>query len=147
MIKMKDGLASLTAALEHVGRAVRITRPGPAAARPPFTRCAGCGKAGRDDQKVPDPAQYTDKLGTSDGIVGNAAVVPARPAVDTDAPVDTFIHYGSGDPGAQAARISQEEVRRGGYAPDVKLIDAAPVRCSCGRWYHAIRCYSIHRHD
>lgn len=29
---------------------------------------------------------------------------------------------------------------------EVKLIDAAPVWCApCGRWFHAVKCYSLHR--
>ena len=149
MIKMREvgqfTVRNLTTWPGTAVRAVRaVVRPAPAIEPPPYTRCAGCGKAGRDDQQIPDPDQFKPVIDAD----GNPLppVAPARPAVDVDAPVEGFIHYGSGDPGAQAARISDDNARRGGYGPDIKLVDAAPVRCSCGRWYHAIKCYSLHRH-
>lgn len=90
-------------------------RPAPATAPPAYVKCAGCGRGGRPDQQVPDPAQFVNKLGSSTGIVGNAAVVPAK----------------TPDEGAA-----------------LRLTDAAPVWCApCGAWYHAIGCYSLHRHE
>lgn len=105
----RDILAGL---LERFTQVVRLVRPVGAPA-PAYVRCAGCRKGGRDDQGVPDPDQFMNKLGMSKDIVGNAATVPGQ----TD-------------------------------AAEVKLIDAAPVWCEdCRAWYHAIRCYSMHRHD
>jgi hypothetical protein len=100
VIKMKTGLAGI---LERAGQVTRLVRPAPAAAPPPYVKCAGCGKGGRGDQQVPDPDQFVKVKGET--------------------------------PGTEKAE------------GDIKLIDAAPVRCSCGRWYHAIRCYSLHHHD
>lgn len=86
----------------------RLARPA-VAMPPPFESCAGCRKAGRDDQQVPEPSQFTK-------IIGKAKVA------DLDA----------------APEPVKEEA--------IKLIDAAPVRCTtCGAWYHAVGCYSLHR--
>lgn len=42
------------------GRLGRLARRRTVVAPPtPYTRCAGCGKGGRDDQQVPDPDQFT----------------------------------------------------------------------------------------
>jgi len=27
----------------------------------------------------------------------------------------------------------------------IRLVDALMVRCSCGNWFHALQCYSLHR--
>jgi hypothetical protein len=146
MIKMKTGLAG---ALQRAGQVARLVRPAPAVPPPPYVKCAGCGKGGRGDQQVPDPDQFTTKKGITPAgdVVGNAAAVPGKPAVDVDAVSPVNWGAFNSDPGAAAERASEESARRGGYGPDIKLIDAAPIHCSCGRWFHAIRCYSLHRHD
>lgn len=144
--RVRTGLAGF---LDRVTSVIRLVRPVDRPP-PPYKTCAGCRRGGRDDQHVPDPDQFTTKKGvTAEGdVVGNPAAVPGKPAVDVDAEVDGFIHYGSGDPGIQAARISDDLARRGGYGPDVKLMDAPPVWCApCGKWYHAIKCYSLHKHN
>ncbi len=137
MIKLKTGLAAV---LDRAAAVARRIRPATDTPPPPFERCAGCRRAGRDDQQVPDPDQFVNKLGQASKVVGH-------PAVDVDAPAPFNPASFNLDPGAAAARLSRDETRRGGYAPDVKLIDAAPVHCSCGQWFHAIGCYSTHRTD
>lgn len=101
MIKEKTGLAG---ALARVAQVTRLVRPAPAVPPPPYVKCAGCGKGGRDDQHVPDP--------------------------------DQFVRVKGETPGKEKAE------------GEIKTIDAAPVWCApCGAWYHAIGCYSTHRHD
>lgn len=109
-------------------------RTAPDATVPPFKTCAGCGRAGRPDQSVPEPGQFAK-------IIGTASVVPAK-APD---PIEINWAAFNTDPGAAAGRLSDEQAKREKDGTAVKLIDAAPVRCSCGRWYHAIGCYSLHR--
>jgi hypothetical protein len=105
MIKVKTGLAAV---LERAAAVTRLVRPAPAVPPPPYVKCAGCHKGGRDDQQVPDPGQY-------------------KAVIDTD-----------GNPVPAGAPGNSEPVR---------LIDAAPVWCApCGAWYHAVGCYSTHRH-
>lgn len=153
MIKMKTGLAGV---LQRAGQVARLVRPAPTTPPPPYVKCAGCGKGGRNDQQVPDPDQFVKVKGENAGeaeeveegdVVGNAAAVPGKPAVDVDAVGPVNWGAFNSDPGAAAERASEENARRGGYGPDIKLMDAAPIRCSCGRWFHAIGCYSKHRHD
>lgn len=123
-------------------RFARLVRPvGPPP--PPYIRCAGCHTSGRKDQLVPDPDQYATKKGVTPAgdVVGNAAAVPAK-APD---PIVVNVARLNLDPGAEAARLSDEEAKRKKDGTAVKLIDAAPVWCpSCRAWYHAIGCYSTH---
>jgi len=98
-------LRGLPGLLARVGAVARLApaRPAPV---PAYTTCHACGKAGRDDQRVPDPEQFT-------------AEEPST--------------------GRHAARELSEV--------DLKLVDAAPVWCGpCRRWFHAIGCYTLHRH-
>lgn len=100
MIKLRTGLAGV---LDRITSVVRLVRPVNTPPPPPYTRCTGCRKAGRDDQQVPDSDQFVKVKGET--------------------------------PGAEKTE------------GDIKLIDAAPVWCvPCGAWYHAIGCYSTHRH-
>lgn len=141
MIKVKTGLAGV---LQRVGQVVHLVRPAPAVTAPPFVRCASCRKGGRDDQQVPDPAQFTVKKGVTPAgdVVGNAAAVPAK-APD---PIEVNIARLNLMPGVEAARLSDEQAKREKDGTAVKLTDAAPVWCEgCGAWYHAIGCYSRHR--
>lgn len=115
MIKAKTGLAGVLERLALVARLVRPVDP-PA---PPYERCAGCRRGSRDDQQVPDPAQFTTKKGVTPAgdVVGNAATVPAK----------VF------DPVEAAVAVA--------------LTDAPPVWCArCRSWYHAVGCYSLHTH-
>ena len=55
MIKPKTGFAGV---LERAGQVTRLVRPAPVATPPPFVKCGGCLKGGRNDQQVPDPDQF-----------------------------------------------------------------------------------------
>jgi hypothetical protein len=143
MIKEKTGLAGL---LQRVADVARLVRPAPDRPVPPYVKCAACGQAGRDDQQVPDPAQFVNKPGQSGDVVGSAATVPAEAPDPIDVNWDAF----NVDPGAAAERLSQARAKREQDGTDVRLIDAAPVYCAapgCRAWFHAIGCYSLHRHD
>lgn len=119
-------------------------RPAPATTPPAYVKCAGCRRGGRDDQQVPDPAQFANKLGSSTGIVGNAAAVPAK-APD---PIEVNVSRLNLAPGVEAARLSKEIADREKDGTLLRLTDAAPVWCAtCHAWYHAIGCYSLHRHE
>lgn len=77
-------------------------------------------------------------------------------------PVDTAPHYpytrcgGCGKGGRDDQHVPDPDqfVKVKGETPgkekaegDIKTIDAAPVWCApCRKWYHAIKCYSLHRH-
>ncbi len=67
MIKLKiGGTDAFRAVLARVASVVQLVRPVDRPVPPPYTRCTGCGKGGRDDQQVPDPDQFT-KVKTADG--------------------------------------------------------------------------------
>lgn len=142
MIVAKTGLAGL---LDRITSVVKLVRPVDPPA-PAYVRCAGCRQGGRDDQLVPDPDQFTTKKGVTPAgdVVGNASTVPSL--VEDDEPMNLGAF--NSDPGAAAERLSEHRARQereGGY---VKLVNAAPVWCAtCKAWYHAVRCYSLHRHS
>jgi hypothetical protein len=136
-IPARDTLAGL---LERFTQVVRLVRPVGAPA-PAYVRCAGCRKGGRDDQAVPDPDQFVKAK--TQKVVGDPATVPA----DVE---DEPVAWGgfNTDPGAAAERLSDLRAKQEKDGTAVKLIDAAPVWCDeCRAWYHAIKCYSLHRHD
>ena len=143
MLKLKtDGRDTLRGILARVTSVIRLVRPVDTPP-PPYTRCAGCGRGGRDDQSVPDPDQFNRPKAEVKRI-GDLASVPAK-APD---PIEVNVARLNIAPGLEAARLSEEEAKREKDGTAVKLIDAAPVWCRhCGSWYHAIRCYSLHRSD
>lgn len=147
MLKLKtDGRDALRGVLARVTSVVHLVRPVDTPI-PPYERCAGCRKGGRNDQAIPDPDQFTTRKGVTPAgdVVGNAAAVPAK-APD---PIEVNFDRLNFDPGAEAGRLSDEKFKREKDGTAVKLIDAAPVWCdTCRAWYHAIGCYSTHRaHD
>lgn len=82
--------------------------------------------------KPPTPAFKTCAgCGTASGGAGNSQKVPD--------PAQFVAGYA---PAGRHAAPEPTEVT------SVLTIDAAPVWCTtCRRWFHAIRCYSLHRHD
>jgi hypothetical protein len=133
---VKTGLAGV---LDRVATVLRLVRPVDLPP-PPYERCAGCRRSGRDDQHVPDPDQF-NKPKAKVKQVGDPATVPAD--VDDDTP--SWAAFNT-DPGAAAERLSQTRARQEKEGSDVRLIDAAPVWCgTCRAWYHAIGCYSTHK--